>query len=222
MLIIRCTLVAESLTDTKNHIMHLAKSKNYLPEPLLEMINGIVPILNGRDSYNKIAFLGPNTTKIHRYLIVLYTAKYLQTFKLIGKQLNNSVYFTLYGLSKVAKAFNKPIHYDRTKVAIRVYKKSEQLGFVQIKKIEGETYITTTKEGDEICLKILLDLSALMKIHSFAPSIVEQSVSEDRYSIKKGVKPLYTGEKDLDTVIQNLLSNTKVLNRQFAEGADAL
>lgn len=177
-------------------------------------------MLNGRDSDNNVAFLGPNTTKIHRYLIVLYTAKYLQTFKLLGKQIDNSVYFTLYGLSKVAKAFNNPIHYDRTKVAIGVYKKSEQLGFVQFKKIQGETYITTTHEGDEICLNILTDLSALMKIHSIAPRPVEQSVSEDRYSIKKGTKPLFRGEKDLDTVVQNLLSNTRVLNRQFAEGVN--
>jgi hypothetical protein len=100
--------------------------------------------------------------------------------------MDKSVYFTLYSLSKVAKAFNSPIHYDRTKVAIRVYKKSEELGFVEIKKIQGETYITTTLEGDEICLKILLDLNALMRIHRVAPRVIEQSVSQDRYAVKKG------------------------------------
>lgn len=181
------------------------------------MVNGIVPILNGRDSGNNVAFLGPNTTKIHRYLIVLYTAKYLQTFNLLGKQMDKSVYFTLYSLSKVAKAFNSPIHYDRTKVAIRVYKKSEELGFVQIKKIQGETYITTTLEGDRICLKLLSELIALTKIHSVTPKIVEQSISEDQYTIKKGVKPILMGVESLETVIQNLLLNTRQLNQEFKE-----
>jgi hypothetical protein len=211
----RCTLVAEALTDGYVQNMQMARPKVYQPEPLLEMINGIIPILNGRDSENNVAFLGPNTTKIHRYLLILYTAKYLQIFKLLGKQVDESVYFTLYGLSKVAKAFSNPIHYDRTKVAIKVYKKSEGLGFVQIKKIEGETYITTTHKGDDICLKIISDLIALMKIHSIAPKAVEESVYEDQYPIKKGVKPFFKGITDLETVVRHLLFNTKELNRQM-------
>lgn len=194
----------------------MVRTQTYAPEPLLEMINGIVPILNGRDPYNNIAFLGPNTTKIHRYLIVLYTAKYLQTFNLLGKQMDKSVYFTLYSLSKVARAFSSPIHYDRTKVAIKVYKRSEELGFVQIKKLNGETYITTTLEGDKICLKILSDLTALMRIHRVVPGAIERSISQDDFSVKKGLKQLSSEENSLDKVVGDLIFSTNTLNQQFA------
>lgn len=193
----------------------MAKSKSYLPEPLLELVNDLVPMLNGRDSDNNVAFLGPNTTKIHRYLVVLYTAKNLQTFKLLGREFENSFYFTLYGLSKVAKAFSRPIQYDRTKVAMRVYEKSQELGFVQIKKVQGETFVTTTRTGDEICLKILLDLNALMKIHNVAPRVVEQAISNDRYSIKKGFTNLAKAEENLNIVVQNLLSTIRAVNIQY-------
>ena len=85
----------------------------------------------------------------------------------------------------------------------------------RIKKIEGETYITTTHKGDDICLKIISDLIALMKIHSIAPKAVEESVYEDQYPIKKGVKPFFKGIADLETVVQHLLFNTKELNKQM-------
>ena len=39
----RCTFVAEYLTGTGGHRTYLAKTKAYAPEPLLQMINGIIP-----------------------------------------------------------------------------------------------------------------------------------------------------------------------------------
>jgi hypothetical protein len=83
----------------------------------------IVPILNGRDSDGKVICLGPQSTKIHRYLLVVFTAKYAQTFRLLGWEFDNAIYFTLYKLWQVANSFKdtSPYHlaisYDRTKVA---------------------------------------------------------------------------------------------------------
>ncbi|MGA6991786.1 MAG: hypothetical protein WBX81_15325 [Nitrososphaeraceae archaeon] len=50
--------------------------------PLMEIITDIIPVLNGRDSRNNVAYLGPNRTKIHRYLVTLYIAN---SFRLILK-----------------------------------------------------------------------------------------------------------------------------------------
>jgi hypothetical protein len=91
---------------------------------------------------------------MHRYLITLYTAKFVPSFSINGKDIDDSVYFTAYGLGNVAKSFRTHISYDRTKQAMKVYKEAEQKGLVQIKKINGETYITTTPRGDELCTKL--------------------------------------------------------------------
>ncbi len=48
----------------------------------MEIITDIIPVLNGRDSRNNVAYLGPNRTKIHRYLVTLYIAN---SFRLILK-----------------------------------------------------------------------------------------------------------------------------------------
>jgi len=41
--------------------------------------------------------------------------------KLSGKEIDNSIYFTLYQLWEIAKSFKDPITYDRTKAAIKIY-----------------------------------------------------------------------------------------------------
>jgi hypothetical protein len=74
---------------------------------MLKIVANVVPVLNGRDSSGNIIYLGPQTTKIHRYLIVVFLAKATQMFRLMGKEIDNSIYFTLYGLGKVAQSFNQ-------------------------------------------------------------------------------------------------------------------
>jgi hypothetical protein len=94
-------------------------------EPMLKIVANVIPVLNGRDPSGNIIYLGPQTTKIHRYLIVVFLAKATQMFRLMGKEVDNSVYFTLYGLGKIAESFKQigpyhiPIHYDRTKDEIK-------------------------------------------------------------------------------------------------------
>jgi len=67
----------------------------------------LIPVLNGRDSSGNIIYLGPQTTKIHRYLIVVILAKATWMFRLMGKEIDNSIYFTLYSLGKVAESFKQ-------------------------------------------------------------------------------------------------------------------
>jgi hypothetical protein len=61
-------------------------------DPLIEIINDIVPVLNGRDSSNNVAYLGPNKTIIHRYLVVLYVAKFVPTFTIWGENFGKSIF----------------------------------------------------------------------------------------------------------------------------------
>jgi predicted transcriptional regulator len=89
------------------------------------------------------------------YLIVLWVAKTTPIFRSFGKEVDNSIYFTLYGLSKVADSFkqirpyNIPVHYDRIK-AFKIYTNMSNTGLVVIKKIRSNTYVTTTKKGDDV------------------------------------------------------------------------
>ena len=129
---------------------------NHSPEGLIRIFVHIVPILNGRDSEGHIIYLGPQRTKIHRYLLVIFLAKSTQMFRLSGKEIDNSIYFTLYALKEIANSFQDispyhlPINYDRTKVASKVYNMISSNGLVDIKKIGGDTYITITEKGDDI------------------------------------------------------------------------
>jgi hypothetical protein len=145
-----------------------------LPDSIIKRIARVVPVLNGRDSDGKPKYLGPETTKIHRYLLVLWGAKSSPTFRLSPKgvkEIDNSSYFTLYALKKVANSFKDispyhiPIHYDRTKVAIRVYTKmKKEKRWVNIMKREGRTYVTTTKKGDDVSTKLLQELIAYERL----------------------------------------------------------
>lgn len=177
----------------------------------MEIITDIIPVLNGRDSRNNVAYLGPNRTKIHRYLVTLFIAKFVPSFTLWGKNFDNSTFFTLYSLGNVAKAFKNPIHYDRTKVAANVYRKAEEKGLVEFKKVNGETYITTTTRGDELCTNVLKDFITLARIH-------EESSSDERF-VSKG-SSLFLG-REASEYFKSLLQRINDLNSQFEEEIDS-
>jgi hypothetical protein len=109
---------------------------NHSPEGLIRIFAHIVPILNGRDSEGHTIYLGPQRTKIHRYLLIIFLAKSAQMFRLSGKEIDNSIYFTLYALKEIAdiSPYHLPINYDRSKVAIKVYNMISNNGLVDIKK----------------------------------------------------------------------------------------
>jgi predicted transcriptional regulator len=76
--------------------------------------------------------------------------------RLSGKEIDSSIYFTLYALKEIATSFKEispyhlPINYDRTKVASKVYNMISSNGLVDIKKIGGDTYVTITEKGDDV------------------------------------------------------------------------
>ncbi|MGC1931041.1 MAG: hypothetical protein WA667_18890 [Candidatus Nitrosopolaris sp.] len=79
--------------------MHQGSLINIFDE--IKRVAKLVPVLNGRDSDGNPKYLGPETTKIHRYLLVLWLAKSAPMFRLSAKgvkEMDNSFYFTLYKL----------------------------------------------------------------------------------------------------------------------------
>jgi len=94
-----------------------------------------------------------------RYLLVVFLAKSTQMFRLSGKEIDNSVYFTLYQLWTIAQSFKDLITFDRTKVAIKIYTMLSKDGLIDIKKIDGESYVTTTEKGDDVSKRFLQGLN---------------------------------------------------------------
>jgi hypothetical protein len=77
-------------------------------EDLIKKIASVVPILNGKDSAGQVIHRGPRMFLITRYLLVLLVAKSKRMFSLEkGKEIENSVYFTLHGLGKIAESFEE-------------------------------------------------------------------------------------------------------------------
>jgi ABC-type molybdate transport system permease subunit len=71
------------------------------------------------------------------YLLLVFLAKTSPMYTFLGKELDNSIYFTLYWLSKVADSIKQtrfPITYERTKVSIKIYTMLSNRGLVDIKK----------------------------------------------------------------------------------------
>lgn len=180
---------------------------------MLKIIANVIPVLNGRDSAGNIIYLGPQTTKIHRYLIVVFLAKATQMFRLMGKEIDNSVYFTLYGLGKVAESFKQigPYHiaiqYDRSKVATRIYNMISNNGLVAIKKIGGETYITITDKGEEVSTKLLQELIAYEEFAN-----MNKKTDSEKF-VAKGAKH----DPGLERVERKLAEKISEINLQFED-----
>jgi hypothetical protein len=110
-------------------------------------------------------------------------------FSLWGREIDNSIYFTLYKLWQVADSFKQikpyhlPIHYDRTKVAIRIYTMISNNGLVAIRKIEGDTYITVTEKGDDVSTQLLQALIAFEEL----TNCMDKTDSDEPFKVKKGV-----------------------------------
>jgi hypothetical protein len=187
---------------------------------MISLVANVIPVLNGRDSSGNIIYLGPQTTKIHRYLIVVFLAKATQMFRLMGKEIDNSVYFTLYGLGKVAESFKEigpyhtPIQYDRTKVATRIYNMISDNDLVAIKRIGGETYITITDKGEDVCTKLLQELIAYSEVVSTMPASKKSAAKRTSYA-DEDVDALLKVEKKLAEKIARANSQFESKKRKF-------
>jgi hypothetical protein len=119
-----------------------------------------------------------------------------------GKEIDSSIYFTLYGLGKIADSFKQigpyllPIHYDRTKVASRIYTMISNNGLVAMRKVDGDTYVKITEKGDEISNKLLQELIAYGEL----ANMNKKTDSEERFKAK-GVK---SGVIDYDPGLQRV------------------
>lgn len=178
--------------------------------PLIGTVNSLIPLLNGAyESTETKKFLGPKLTKIHRYLITLYVAKHVQSFSLLGVMKNGILCFTLYRLSKIAETgFTQPIHYDRTKVAKRVYEKSQELGYVDIIKSQGESYVTTTDKGDKICQVVLDEFLQFTNLY-------DKNSNNDKF-ISKGISKNFDS-LHIKRITYNILKTSINLNKQYGD-----
>jgi hypothetical protein len=164
--------------------------------------------------------LGPERTKIHRYLLVVFLAKTSPMFSVWGKQIDNSIYFTLYKLWQVADSFKQikpyflPIHYDRTKVAIRIYTLISNNGWVAIKKIDGDTYVRLIEEGENVSTEVLEDLIAYAQL----TNCVNKTDSDDMFKAKKGVGY----DPGLHRVEKRLAEKISEINLPFEEELKAI
>jgi hypothetical protein len=185
-------------------------------DPLIKIIATVVPILNGRDSDGNTIYLGPQTTKIPRYLLVIFMARSSEVFRLgYGKQMDGSIYFTLYGLGKVADSFkqfgpyHQPIHYDRTKAASKVYTMISNENLVAMKKIDGETYVKITEKGDERSNKLLQEFIAYREI----ADMNRKTDSEERFVAKGGMGY----DPELQRVQKRLAEKISEINLPFED-----
>ncbi len=189
------------------------------------MIANIIPVLNGRVSNGNSIRLGPHTTKIHRYLLVIFVAQSLQTFRLTyGEKIDNSTYFTLHGLGQVADKFkqfgpyHQPIHYDTTKVAGRIYAIISNDGLVAMRKKDGQTYVTITEDGNNKSSTLLQELIAFEEL----ANLNTKTNSEDGF-IAKGTKSGTLGsDLGLQKVQKRLAEGISEINLQFEDELETI
>jgi hypothetical protein len=149
-------------------------NKDENPEDFLEIINAIIPSLNGHDSEH----YGPKVMIKPRYLILLYVAG--RIFKRIfGMQFDNNIYFSTRSLERIAKHSRfrlEGIKFERSRAMKDHY--SNYVGDGMIIHIRKEVptkndpsktiltdLIALTKKGEEYCKEMVMDLFATLPEH---------------------------------------------------------
>ena len=142
----------------------------------------------------------------------------------MANRFDNSLYFTNYSLSRVAsyfksvKPFYSPINYGRRKVAQRMYEMLAKRGYVDVKNMDGDIYITTTEKGDEICNQLLQELVTFAQLSNIAPMMKEADLSHETYKVRKGVKGSFLRENaNLKIAAEKLMEGIVEINSQFEE-----
>lgn len=77
-------------------------------------------------------------------------------------EIDSSVYFSLYGLGKIAESLAKSGFYhritnddDMTKIEDKTYNNMLKKGLVKIKRIGGTAYVTIEENGEDLSKKLL-------------------------------------------------------------------
>lgn len=118
-------------------------------DTLSERVMSIIPIINGQGT-NSLHY------RIERYLIILCIAT--QDYSYNGEEFDKLYYFTISKLGKIASSLFTPIKYDRSRIALKIYKICQKYGYVNIKKVNGDTYVAVTKKGQDTSQKMIKNL----------------------------------------------------------------
>jgi secreted Zn-dependent insulinase-like peptidase len=114
--------------------------------------------------------------------------------------------------------FYSPINYDRRKIAKRIYEMLAMRGYVDIKKMQGDTYVTTTEKGDEVCNQLLRELITFARLSNIAPTLIEADLSYEVYKIKKGASSNFLRENaNLRMAAEKLVEDILEINSHFKE-----
>jgi hypothetical protein len=187
-------------------------------DPRLRILEYILPLINGQ-------VLGPKKTLVHRYLLVLYLAQ-TPVFRLTGQNFDDNIYFTIFGLWTIAKtSLSNPIKFDKTRVAIKVYRKVQKEELVVLRKSSGDDYVTLTDKGKAICGDMLPDLITLAWIHRNKPGKFDDYQPEDKdnyFGTRKGVKHHPFGSSDLQILLDELVEKTTQINRSLGDEISTL
>ncbi|MGB6531516.1 MAG: hypothetical protein WBF33_25705 [Candidatus Nitrosopolaris sp.] len=103
--------------------------------------------------------------------------------------------------------YHLPINYDRSKVAIKIFNMISNNGLVDIKKIDGDTYITITKKGDDVSEKLLRELIAYEEFVN-----MNKTDSDEPFKVKKGVKSGVVYDPGLQRVEKRLAEKISEIN----------
>ena len=96
-----------------------------------------------------------------RYLLLLYFAKNIPAFRSCGMEIDSSVYFSLYGLGRIAESLAKSGFYhwitddDMTKIEDKTYNNMPEKDLVKIKRTGDTTYVTIKEKGEDLSRKLL-------------------------------------------------------------------
>ena len=85
-------------------------------------------------------------------------------------------------------------------------------GLVDIKKIDGDTYVTITKKGDDVSEKLLRELIAYEEFVN-----MNKTDSDEPFKVKKGVKSGVVYDPGLQRVEKRLAEKISEVNLPFEE-----
>jgi DNA-binding MarR family transcriptional regulator len=99
-----------------------------------------------------------------------------------------------------------------------MYEMLAKRGYVDVKKMDGDKYITTTEKGDEISNQLLQELITSAQLSNIAPMMKEADLSHETYKVRKGVKGSFLRENaNLKMAAEKLMEDIVEINSQFEE-----